>query len=73
MLNQGGDPDVLKSEAFREKVFRFVGTTGFVGCGLGLPQKSIWYRASWSTMWKSMFDALVYGLFTADAFAWLWP
>lgn len=123
----GGDPEVLKSEAFREKVrkgpvvfmtvlpkgdpfamgaqltqwflyclvvslltaylaklaldpgadymvvFRFVGTAAFIGYGLALPQKSIWYRASWSTMWKSMLDAFVYGLVTAGAFAWLWP
>jgi len=123
----GGDPEVMKSEAFREKakkgpvafmsvlpsgdpfamgtqltqwfvycvvvsvfaayvagralepgaayleVFRFAGCTAFVGYALALPQRSIWFKLSWSTTLKSMFDGLVYGLLTAGAFGWLWP
>ena len=57
---------------YRE-VFRFVGTTAFMGYGLGLAQESIWYHCQWSTTIKSMFDALLYGLFTAGTFGWLWP
>lgn len=54
-------------------VFRYVGTTAFVGYSLALPQNSIWYHRSWSMTLKSMFDGLVYALLTAGTFAWLWP
>jgi hypothetical protein len=54
-------------------VFRFVGTTAFMGYALALPQNSIWYRRNWGTTLKSMFDGLVYALLTAGTFGWLWP
>jgi hypothetical protein len=54
-------------------VFRFVGTTAFMGYSLGLVQFSIWYHRNWMTTCKSVFDGLVYALFTAGAFGWLWP
>ncbi|MGB2870046.1 MAG: hypothetical protein WBD36_16475 [Bacteroidota bacterium] len=55
------------------QVFRFVGTTAFVGYTLGLWQMSIWYNRSWSTTIKSTVDGLIYALFTAGTFGWLWP
>lgn len=54
-------------------VFRFVGTTAFMGYSLALLQNSIWYKRNWGTTLKSMFDGLVYGLLTAGTFGWLWP
>ena len=54
-------------------VFRFVGTTAFMGYSLALAQHSIWYRRDWGTTLKSMVDGLVYGLLTAGTFGWLWP
>ncbi len=57
---------------YRE-VFRFVGTTAFMGYGLALAHDSIWSHRKWSTTVKLMFDALVYGLLTAGTFGWLWP
>lgn len=54
-------------------VFRFVGCTAFVGYSLALWQNSIWYRRAWSTTLKSTFDALIYAVFTAGTFGWLWP
>jgi len=54
-------------------VFRFVGSTAFMGYSLALPQNSIWYKRNWGTTLKSMFDGLVYGLLTAGTFGWLWP
>ena len=54
-------------------VFRFAGATAFVGYSLALLQNSIWYKRSWLTTFKSMFDGLVYGLITAGFFGWLWP
>jgi hypothetical protein len=54
-------------------VFRFAGTTAFVGYALALPQNSIWYKRNWGATMRSMVDGLVYGLLTAGAFGWLWP
>ena len=54
-------------------VFRFAGTTAFIGYSLALMQNSIWYKKSWSATFKSMFDGLIYALFTAGVFGWLWP
>ncbi len=34
---------------------------------------SIWKGQPWSVTIKMMFDGLVYGLFTAGVFGWLWP
>jgi len=54
-------------------VFRFVGTTTFIGYSVALWQMSIWYKRSWSTTLKSTVDGLVYALLTAGVFGWLWP
>jgi hypothetical protein len=54
-------------------VFRFVGASAFMGYSLGLLQNSIWYRRKWGTTLKSVFDGLLYGLFTAGTFGLLWP
>ena len=54
-------------------VFRFVGCSAFMAYGLGHFQTAIWYRRSWSTTFKDVFDGLVYGLLTAGTFGWLWP
>ena len=55
------------------QVFRFAGCVSFVAYGFGAIPDSIWYKRNWATTWKSVFDALVYGLFTAGMFGWLWP
>lgn len=54
-------------------VFRFVGCTAFIGYSAALWQNSIWYKRAWSSTLKSTFDGLVYALFTAGIFGWLWP
>ena len=54
-------------------VFRFTGTTAFAGYSLALMQNSIWYKRAWSATFKSMFDGLLFALFTAGIFGWLWP
>ena len=54
-------------------VFRVVSTVAFMAYALALPQHSIWYRRSWATTLKSVFDGLLYGLVTGAVFAWLWP
>jgi hypothetical protein len=55
------------------EVFRFAGTTAFVGYALALLQNSIWWRRKWSGTIKTMIDGLVYSLLTAGVFGWLWP
>jgi hypothetical protein len=54
-------------------VFRFAGTTAFLGYSMALLQHSIWYKRSWRTTLVSMFDGLVYAALTAGTFGWLWP
>jgi hypothetical protein len=54
-------------------VFRFVGTSAFMGYSLALVQNSIWYKRNWGATIKSMIDGLVYALLTAGTFGWLWP
>ena len=55
------------------RVFRFAGATSFIAYSIALWQNSIWYKQKWSTTLKNTFDGLVYGLFTAGVFGWLWP
>lgn len=55
------------------QVFRVTGAVAFVGYGLALLQRSIWYGQAWGTTMKSVFDALIYACLTAGAFGWLWP
>jgi len=54
-------------------VFRFIGTTAFIAYAAGLWQMSIWYSRAWSTTIRYTVDGLVYALFTAGIFGWLWP
>jgi hypothetical protein len=54
-------------------VFRVVSTVAFMGYSLALLQHSIWYRRSWATTVRSVFDGFVFALLTAGTFGWLWP
>ncbi len=54
-------------------VFRFAGTTAFLGYAAALWQMSIWYRRPWSTTFMITVDGLIYALLTAGTFGWLWP
>ena len=55
------------------KVFQVVGTAAFMGYGFAIWPLRIWYKRSMSITVKATIDALVYGLFTAGVFGWLWP
>lgn len=55
------------------KVFRFAGVTAFACYAMAGWQESIWYQRKLSTTIKNNFDGLVYALFTAGVFGWLWP
>lgn len=54
-------------------VFRFVGVTAFCCYVVADWPASIWYKRSWGTTVRNTFDGLVYALFTAGVFGWLWP
>jgi hypothetical protein len=54
-------------------VFRVVGTAAFLAYGIGYFVDPIWKGGLWSVSLKNMFDGLVYALFTAGVFGWLWP
>jgi hypothetical protein len=55
------------------EVFRFAGTTAFVGYTLAYWPMWIWFRRSFSTTVKDTIDGLIYALITAGTFGWLWP
>ncbi len=55
------------------RVFRFAGTTAFIGYSIALWQMSIWYHRAWSTTIKATVDGLIYALLTAGTFGWLRP
>jgi hypothetical protein len=55
------------------RVFQIAGAVAFVGYGTESWPQSIWWSRKWSMTFKNTFDALVYALLTAGAFAWLWP
>ena len=59
--------------AYYLKVFRVAGTTAFLAYGLGHISDGIWKAQGWSATIKEVFDGLVYALFTAGTFGWLWP
>lgn len=53
-------------------VFRVVGTSAWLAYGFGIIPDAIWFGRPWSTIFKHMIDTLVYALFTAGIFGWLW-
>ena len=54
-------------------VFRVVGTTAWLAYGFGMIPEAIWFGRPWSSIIKHLIDSLVYALFTAGIFGWLWP
>ena len=55
------------------EIFQVASTTAFMGYGLALVQRSVWYSQSWATTGRNLFDAVVYALLTGATFGWLWP
>lgn len=54
-------------------VFRVLGTVAVLAYGAAEIPAAIWFGHTWSSVWKSVIDALVYGLLTGGVFGWLWP
>lgn len=61
----GMSPDYME-------VFRFTAAATFSIYGLYSIQEVVWGGKSWSVVWKTFLDALIYGLLTGGAFGWLW-
>lgn len=55
------------------KVFQVVGSTAFLAYAAGNIPAAIWMGKPWAVAVKETVDALIYGLFTAGMFGWLWP
>ena len=53
--------------------FRMVSATAWLAYGFAVVPDAIWYGRPWRNVAKLLFDALIYALLTAGAFAWLWP
>lgn len=54
-------------------VFRLAGTVAWLGYAGATISEGIWQGRPWSTVFKDVFDGLVYALVTAGTFGWLWP
>ena len=54
-------------------VFRIVGATAMMSYILAMTPESIWFGRPWRTYRLQVLDGIVYGLFTAGIFGWLWP
>lgn len=54
-------------------VFQFSWSAALACYALALLQNSIWYGRSWRATATSMFDGVIYALFTALTFGLLWP
>jgi hypothetical protein len=55
------------------QVFRVTGTAGWLAYGFATVSDSIWFGRPWSSTFKGLVDALIYGCLTAGMFGWLWP
>ena len=54
-------------------VFRIAGATAFMSYVLASVPDSIWFGRPWRNFGMQLADGLVFGLFTAGVFGWLWP
>jgi hypothetical protein len=54
-------------------VFRIVGATSMMSYILASVPESIWFGRPWRTFGLQVMDGVVFGLFTAGIFGWLWP
>jgi len=55
------------------QVFRVVGVATFMAYSFAHFSEGIWKGQGWGITFKHIFDGLLYGLFTAGIFGWLWP
>lgn len=54
-------------------VFRVLGTVAVLAYSAAEVPAAIWFGRTWSSVWKSVIDGVVFGLLTGGVFGWLWP
>lgn len=54
-------------------VFRVVGAVSLMAYTFATVPESIWFGRPWSSLAKQFADGLLYALFAAGIFGWLWP
>ena len=54
-------------------VFRPIAVMALLAHGAAIIPEAIWYGKPWGNVLRGLFDAAVYALLTAGAFAGLWP
>jgi hypothetical protein len=55
------------------KVFQVTATVAALAYAGQAASNSIWFAHTWGRTAKDIVDGVIYGLFTAGLFAWLWP
>ncbi len=63
----------LDSDADYLSVFRLTSTVAWLAYGFAVIPDAIWFGRPWSSIAKTLADALIYALLTAGVFGWLWP
>lgn len=56
-----------------DHTFRVTGTIAILGYGVGYLLDTVWKGRPWRVSIKYLVDGIIYGLFTAGFFGWLWP
>ena len=54
-------------------VFRIVGAVSFLAYTMAAVPESIWFGRPWRSFALQVVDGLLYALFSAGVFGWLWP
>ena len=54
-------------------VFRMVGATSMMSYILATVPDSIWFGRPWRNFGMQVVDGILFGLFSAGIFGWLWP
>ena len=52
---------------------KLVGAVSFIAYGFGSISDSVWMARPWSSTFKYLLDAALYGLGSGCVFCWLWP
>lgn len=55
------------------EVFRITSVVAWLAYGFAVIPDAIWFGRPWSSIVKTLVDALAYALLTAGVFGWLWP
>jgi hypothetical protein len=63
----------LGAGAPSEHVFHATASVTFIAYAAGSLSSGIWKGQPWRSVAKELLDALIYGIVSGFAFAWLWP